>query len=231
LVKNRTVYGNACFYKREQLFAPVILKKCNENNNSDKCAHHKQAHTDLFIQKEKNMKTKLIAGSIISLLLLSGSCMKDDDDGNLSSGDRDFMRQAAYSNLAEVDAGTLASDKGTATRAFGHMMMMEHQAAHNELMSLAGKQSVDLPQGPDSAHIALKNQLSLMPSALFDSAYIHSQVQDHEAAVSLFRKEINEGKNEDVKEYANKYLPKIQMHLQMADSIKTSIQKEKVQKQ
>jgi putative membrane protein len=56
----------------------------------------------------------------------------------------------------------------------------------------------------------------------FDTAYINSQVKDHQAAVNLFQSEISAGATQSVKDYASKYLPHIQMHLNMADSIRTT---------
>jgi putative membrane protein len=56
---------------------------------------------------------------------------------------------------------------------------------------------------------------------MFDSVYIMNQIKDHQAAISDFQNEISEGNQSDVINYANKYLPKLQMHLQIADSIAT----------
>ena len=58
-----------------------------------------------------------------------------------------------------------------------------------------------------------------MSGRAFDSAYMHNQVTDHQTTVANFQTELNQGQDQDVKNYANKNLPHIQIHLQRADSI------------
>ena len=73
----------------------------------------------------------------------------------------------------------------------------------------------------DSMHAALLVTLRGLSGRMFDSVYIVNQIKDHQAAISDFQNEISEGNKSDVVNYANKYLPKLQMNLQMADSIAT----------
>ncbi len=54
----------------------------------------------------------------------------------------------------------------------------------------------------------------------FDTAYINSQVKGHQEVAALFEKETNDGKEARLKNYAEKLLPHIRMHLTRADSIR-----------
>ena len=163
------------------------------------------------------MKTKFLFAGLL-IVALAPACKKDK---KLSDTDENFMKNAAYANYNEIDAGQLAGTQATdsAVRSFAHMMVAEHQTALNELKSLAQDKDIALPTGPDAAHIAAKQQLQQLSGHAFDSAYIHMQVTDHQTTVNLFQGEINSGENEDVQNYARKYLPHIQMHLNMADTI------------
>ncbi len=67
----------------------------------------------------------------------------------------------------------------------------------------------------------LAAMLSAMTGRSFDSAYVHGQVTDHQTAVTLFQNENISGNNTKVKTYVNNYLPVIEMHLMMADSLAT----------
>lgn len=154
------------------------------------------------------------------------ACTKDKDDVNtLNDTDKSFMTQAAYSNNAEVAAGALAASKSGNTEIsnFGQMMVTDHTEAQTELSSLATSVSVTLPDGMDDAHIALINDLTINTGVEFDTLYISSQIKDHQEAITLFQNEINNGSNTRVKAYAQKYLPKLQAHLQSAIDAKTSI--------
>lgn len=170
------------------------------------------------------MKTrKLLLTMAAGAIVVTSACKKNDD--NNTPADQDFMKKAAYSNLAEVDAGQLASTKGNdmAVTMFGQMMVTDHTTAETELQTFASSKNVSLPSSPDSAHVAMKAMLTSMSGRAFDSAYIHAQVTDHQATIDLMQNEINTGTDSDAKNYANKYLPKVQMHKHMADSIATAM--------
>lgn len=150
------------------------------------------------------------------------ACSKGSDKSdNLNQADQNFVTMAAYSNMDEIDEGQLAIGKASdaSVKAFGQQMVTAHTTAEEELRNTAMQNGIGLPGGPDSNHLQMKGQLSGMTGRMFDSAYIHGQVTDHQNAINLFQTEINSGSNTDIKNYAIKYLPKIQMHQQMADSL------------
>lgn len=169
---------------------------------------------------------------ILTALLIASAaftaCNKDDDNNNtntLNQTDRNFMMQAAYGNNAEISAGQLAATKGTnlAVRSYGEMMVTDHTTANADLASLATQTGVTLPTGLDSMHQALAQQLMVATGHTFDSLYISSQIMDHQIMRTLMQTELSSGSDQRVKNYAQKYLPKIEMHHHMADSIKAGL--------
>jgi putative membrane protein len=167
--------------------------------------------------KLNNMKTKIFLISIL-MVVLAISCKKDE---RMNETDEQFLKTAAQGNYNEIDAGQLAASKAvdSMVRNFGNRMVTDHQAALAELQSLAQDKDVTLPTGPDAAHLAAKQQLLNMSGWKFDSTYIHMQVTDHQTTINLFQNELNNGKNKAVKNYADKYLPIIKTHFNMADNI------------
>jgi putative membrane protein len=169
---------------------------------------------------------KLLSLSLC-LCLVFLSCDNDDDDNaTVTDQDKYFMEQASYSNLAEVSAGTIAAVKGDedSVRMFGGMMVSDHSTAQSSLDSLSNSLSVSLPSMPDSAHQAIAAHLQTLSGNVFDTTYIGAQVRDHMATIAIFQQELSTGNNKQVKDYANKNLPIIQMHLQEAQSIQQLIQ-------
>jgi putative membrane protein len=169
------------------------------------------------------MKTKhiLLSGALFAFILFG--CKKDKDNDTeetMNDTDKNFMKMAATGNYNEVDAGTMASSKATdqSVKTFGQMMVTDHTTAQAELSTLAGNKEISLPSGPDQMHIDMKNQMMQMNGHKFDSAYIHSQVTDHQTVLNLFKDEQANGKDQDVKDYANKFIHHIQMHFDRADS-------------
>jgi len=155
------------------------------------------------------------------LTTLLGACDKHDDTSSLNNTDLNFMQMASYGNYNEIDAGTVAASRGNTAgvKSFGSMMQMDHGMAQNDLKTIGSQKSLNLPTGPDSAHVAMKQMLMTLSGRKFDSTYMSGQVKDHQTTISLFQNEISNGNDPDVKNFATIKLPTIQMHYQMADSI------------
>ena len=171
-------------------------------------------------QNYSHMKNKQLILALAACLLFA-RCNKDDDY-SMSSADREYMNKVAYANNAEVDAGKLAADAatGATARDFGQMMVDDHTTAQNELQSVAKMKKQSLPASPDSTHIAMKQLLMLtVGTRQFDSTSMHMQVADHANTISLLQTIASNAADQDLKNYANKYLPRVQMHKQKADSI------------
>ena len=172
-----------------------------------------------------NLK-KALGYCLVSAAIVLTACDKDDDNNNqVSNSDKDYMTNAALSNLAEIDAGQLAATKGNkdSVKMYGNMMIMEHTKANASLDSLAKTKGVTLPTTVDAEHAALKTRLSGYSGRTFDTAYVNAQVKDHAKTVTLFQSEIAGGQNKDVINFANKLLPNIQMHLTHAQTIQKNL--------
>ncbi len=154
------------------------------------------------------------------------ACKKSKNNNNnqtVTTQDRTFMSQASLGNTAEIQAGGLADSTAdsAAVRAFGMQMVTDHTTAQNDLKTLGNNLNIPVVDSVDSMHAALMDTLRGLSGRMFDSVYIMNQIKDHQTAISNFQTEISEGNQASVINYANQYLPKLQMHLQMADSIAT----------
>ena len=162
-------------------------------------------------------KQLLVTGALVFGLL---SCSKTNENDVIAS-DQTFMTQAALSNSAEIDAGTLASTNASSAevKAFGLMMVTEHTTAQNDLKTVGTKIGLTVKDTIDPAHVALKQKLMSLSGRAFDSVYIMSQIADHQVTLANYITEINSGNNINVLNYANNYRPHIAMHYNTADSI------------
>ncbi|TKK69799.1 DUF4142 domain-containing protein [Ilyomonas limi] len=171
------------------------------------------------------MKVTLMA--LTGLLAVASFCACDNNDdtdnmnGMVNATDSAFVLSAGMSNAAEIDAANLALTKSTdsAILHFAQMMITDHSAAQTSLAAIAGKYNLTVPDSADAMHQQLAASLALMSGRAFDSMYIHQQVTDHQAAVQLYQNEENGGNNTDLKNFADSTLPKLQMHLDSANTI------------
>ena len=135
--------------------------------------------------------------------------------------DRDFLGTAAQANLAEVDAGKLATKKAASpdVKKFAQMMIDDHTAANAELLELARKKNIALPTEPDGAHQKAAAALAELSGTDFDRKYMTDMVKDHETAVSLFEKNASRASDADIRAFASKTLPTLRHHLDMAREV------------
>lgn len=161
-----------------------------------------------------------------TLLFIFAACSKHENNAAINSTDNYFIQQASYSNYAEINAGTIAASKGNydSVKMFGSMMIGDHSKAETALSSLALNTDENIPTAPDPVHQAKAQYLKSLSGHTFDTAYINAQVKDHKATINLFQMELSSGHNQLIKNYANQYLPVIQMHLQEALMIKSVIE-------
>jgi putative membrane protein len=142
-----------------------------------------------------------------------------------SAADMTFMKTLAQGDMAEVDAGRLASEKGSEARVrdFGQQMVTDHAENSEQLRALARSLNVQLPTRADSEQAAEKARLSGEDGSRFDADYMKDQVQDHEKTVELVQNEINTGQDPNVKQFAQKTLPVIKHHLALAKEVAAGV--------
>ena len=134
-----------------------------------------------------------------------------------------FMAKATQANMAEVEMGRLAADKGESAevKKYGEHMVEDHGKANQELKALADQEGATLPTYVDKAHEQAKARLEKLSGAAFDRAFAAQMVKDHQAAVALFRTEARSGRDPEVKAWAAKMLPNLEEHLKQAQALST----------
>jgi putative membrane protein len=136
----------------------------------------------------------------------------------LSTTDTTFINMAAIAGNEEVIAGQFAQTRAAspAVRRFATRMVTDHTAIDQDLMALAQSKGITPTTAPDQARVDMMAQLQKLRGHAFDRTYMTGQVADHEAAVSLFQNEAQNGTDPAIKAFAAKELPTLQSHLEMA---------------
>jgi putative membrane protein len=138
----------------------------------------------------------------------------------VSSADKTFVTEAAHGGLAEVQLGQLALQKASSphVKEFAQRMVTDHTQANQDLMELSKSENLTLPTQLDAKHKTEMERLSAMSGSAFDTAYMQHMVQDHKKTVADFQKQAQTGSDPALKSFAQKYLPIIQQHLQLAET-------------
>jgi putative membrane protein len=135
----------------------------------------------------------------------------------------DFVKEAAISDMFEIQSSQLAQNKGNdADKAFAGQMVADHQKTTDELKAMVqgGKVKASLPTQMDSSHQKMLEKLQGLNGADFDKQYDSDQVSGHKDAASLFERYAKKGGDPALKDWAAKTLPTIQHHLEMAQGLK-----------
>ncbi len=127
-----------------------------------------------------------------------------------------FVQRAAISDMYEIAAGKLASEKGesAAVRKFGTMMVAAHgeqTAVLKQAVAASGRQ-FDFPAALDAQHQAQIDVLKRLDGADFDREYANQQLAAHRNALALLKGYARDGDTPDLRQFAQAAIPKVQRH-------------------
>ena len=159
-----------------------------------------------------------IAATLLAFAGLAGA-------QSLSDADREFIKKAAIHGAAEVELGTLATQRASrpAVRDFGAKMVKDHGAANAELATLARSKGVDVPTTLDAEHQAVRDRLMVLQGADFDRAYMQEMVKDHTQDVAEFEKASQTASDTELRSWAAAKLPTLREHLALARDINSQV--------
>jgi putative membrane protein len=92
--------------------------------------------------------------------------------------DQAFLTKAIQGNLAEVQMGKLAQEKGQSegVKSFGQMLATDHADTNKKATETASKVGVAPPTAPSSEQTAMYNKLSKLSGDAFDRAFAKEMV-------------------------------------------------------
>jgi putative membrane protein len=181
------------------------------------------------IQLKGGIKALFIAA--IAVCVASCSAKKSDDSKAVAEEHNDakfdkaeekdaqFLVDAASINMEEIRLGELAQKNGTMAdvKQLGREMQNDHSKALTGVKDLATKKSVTLPTDlPQDAYDSYKKLADKKQGADFDKEYCDMMVDGHKKAIDKFEKAAADGKDSDIRSWANSMLPSLRAHLDHA---------------
>jgi len=132
--------------------------------------------------------------------------------------DHKFMMDAAHANLAEIRMGEVVAQRATSpdVKSLAQMTAADHTRTQAELAQIAQKMGMTLPTELHPHHRALMDGMSKLSGMEFEMAYVKGQVAGHAMMVDMLRMYDKMGKNRDLEAYAEKGLPVVERHYEMA---------------
>lgn len=145
----------------------------------------------------------------------------------LAPGDVNFAKNAWMDSVGEVKLGELAlkQTQNEEVKKLAQMMVDDHGAARDELDTLLKDKGIDHADTLDKGHQGRADKLGKLTGPAFDKAYVTMMVKDHVQSVARFKKHAKAGKDEQLKAYAQKYVDKLQHHLDHSKTVHKALGK------
>ena len=147
----------------------------------------------------------------------------------LSRQDEKFVKEAAEGGMAEVEPGKLAQQKAQSAevKSLAETIVKDHEAANAQLMAIGSGKGVDMPKATaelKGEHKKLHDKLSKASGHESDREYVKAMVDDHKKDIKKFEEQAKDGKDAELKSFAQQTVPKLKQHLQMAEQAQKSLQ-------
>jgi putative membrane protein len=160
------------------------------------------------------MAKSVIAAIVAAVLLCTAAAFAAD------RASEKFIKEAIEGNLAEVQVGKLAQEKGqrAEVKSYGQMLATDHGGANQKAMQVASQLGVTPPTEPNAKQKRVYDQLYKLSGDKFDAAFAKEMVKDHKHDIKAFEKAAK-NTQEPAKSFASETLPTLRKHLDAAESL------------
>jgi putative membrane protein len=143
--------------------------------------------------------------------------------------DSQFMTKAASGGLLEVQLGQQVAQKATTPEAkqFAQQMVTDHTKGNNELKALAAQKNITLPTTLGEDQQKVYDDVLAKKGADLDKKYVSAMLTDHQEDIKEYQGAVTQSSDMDIKAYAQKNLPMLQMHLGMLQKMQPVIEAKK----
>jgi putative membrane protein len=157
--------------------------------------------------------------------LAAGAAMAQTKQASKDS--QKFIKEAIQGDIAEIDVGKLAQEKGQsdAVKQYGAMLVKDHGEHKTKAEEVASQLGVTPPTGSSVGSKATYAKLKVLSGTTFDRSFAKAMVKDHQEDIKEFKKESSQ--NDAAGKLAKESLPTLQKHLEAAQSL----EKQTAQKQ
>lgn len=174
----------------------------------------------------QNWKSGFLAAALVLLPLSPALAQSSgtDTSGSQSSGqqsklpqpDRGFLKQAAHGGMLQVALSTVAAEQADdpKVRRFAVKSLKDFAMAGGMLHAIAEQLGHPLPTQPPQDVKKLRSALAADSPGQIDHEYLAMIGPPSDVAVNLFQDEAQSGQVPQLKNFAQKMLPKLQKHNQ-----------------
>ncbi|UOQ98687.1 DUF4142 domain-containing protein [Hymenobacter sp. 5317J-9] len=139
--------------------------------------------------------------------------------------DSEFLTKAASGGMLEVELGKQVAARAITPEAkqFAQQMVSDHTKSNAELMALAANKNITLPTTLGDDHAKVLKDVTEEKGVEMDQEYLKEMLKDHQEDVKEFTDASIRASDPDIKAFAAKNVPVLQMHLDMVTKMKPTV--------
>jgi putative membrane protein len=133
--------------------------------------------------------------------------------------DRVFLVNAIKGGIYGLLLGTLGIEKGQnpEVKAFALNMVQEHQIINREIIPIARRKGIDLPESLDLDQKDIIHKLSRLPGPDFDNNFLAAALEEHRDELSMYEKWTM--KDKDLQGFISHAVPKLKIHIKLGKNL------------
>jgi putative membrane protein len=142
--------------------------------------------------------------------------------GAMQPVDETFALFAASSGLAEIDGARLAlkNSKNGEVREYAETIVRDHTRNAEELRRIVAPRGLKLPAAPTGRHADMVTKLAGVQPQDTETAFLQRfGVDAHKETIALFERQVVDGKDPQLKRYAEQTLKALREHLSAAQKL------------
>jgi putative membrane protein len=142
--------------------------------------------------------------------------------GAMQPVDEAFALYAASSALAQIDGARLAlkHSKHAEVRQYAETLVREHSRNADELRRIVARRGIKLPTAPTGRHADMVTTLAGVRAQDVDDAFLQRfGVDAHKETIALFERHASEGRDPQLKRYAEQTLAALREHMAAAQKL------------
>jgi len=177
------------------LMALTLLSACPAEQNS------KNDRNDVEAQRQEARSNKM--------------------QSRLDTATLNFLGKTQQGGMTEIELGQLALKRSSnqQVKNFANQLINDHSKANQEVGDLASLKQATLPNALSTEQQAIYNRLQSLSGSAFDREFLKVNIKAHQDTIDSFQEQATYGPDMDVRAMADKTLPTLKMHLQMAQGL------------
>jgi putative membrane protein len=160
-------------------------------------------------------------GALLSVMILSCSAGGVRGEDAPLPLDNNFLIKVAPCEHAQIEIDKLADKRAASPKVkeFAAQMVQDHQKCYDKLAETIKNHKIAVVSGFEKDKQADIDRLGKLQGAEFDREFLAYVIKHHQDGIAMFESQVKNGKNAELRTFADEALPKLREHLKHAQEL------------